>query len=76
MSSSSLSSTVSANNEVFESDIYAASHTKASSANLGQSKRSKWGDRAVLVLIGIRLGIDGVNPVYYDGLKVRRLAES
>jgi cysteine protease ATG4 len=31
----------------------------------------KWGDRAVLVLVGIRLGIDGVNPIYYDSVKVR-----
>lgn len=68
-----LSVTVASNNEVFESDIYAASHINAPTANLGQSKRSKWGGRAVLVLIGIRLGIDGVNPLYYDGLKVRWL---
>lgn len=30
----------------------------------------EWGDRAVLVLIGIRLGIEGVNPVYYNTIKV------
>jgi len=30
----------------------------------------KWGDRAVLVLVGIRLGIDGVNPIYYNSVKV------
>ena len=29
-----------------------------------------WGGRPVLVLIGIRLGINGVNPVYYEALKV------
>lgn len=68
-----LSVSVASNNEVFESDIYAASQYNAPSANLGQSKRSKWGGRAVLVLIGIRLGIDGVNPLYYDGLKVSLL---
>lgn len=28
--------------------------------------------RPVLVLIGVRLGIDGVNPIYYDSIKVRR----
>ena len=28
------------------------------------------GDRAVLVLIGIRLGIEGVNPLYYNTIKV------
>jgi hypothetical protein len=31
---------------------------------------STWGDRAVVVLIGIRLGLDGVNPIYYDTIKV------
>lgn len=31
----------------------------------------KWGNRPVLVLVGIRLGIDGVNPIYYNSLKVR-----
>ncbi|KDQ17504.1 hypothetical protein BOTBODRAFT_53103 [Botryobasidium botryosum FD-172 SS1] len=41
----------------------------------GSSRRSlggrsrRWGDRAVLVLIGVRLGIDGVNPVYYESIK-------
>ena len=30
----------------------------------------EWGDRAVLVLIGIRLGIEGVNPLYYNTIKV------
>ena len=29
----------------------------------------EWG-RPVLVLIGLRLGIDGVNPIYYDSVKV------
>lgn len=33
----------------------------------------EWGDRAVLVLVGIRLGIEGVNPLYYNTIKVRRL---
>ena len=30
----------------------------------------KWGDRAVLILVGIRLGLDGVNPIYHDSIKV------
>ncbi|KAG9024241.1 Cysteine protease atg4 [Tulasnella sp. JGI-2019a] len=51
---------------VFESDVYAASHLNEPSDAEGSSK---WGGRAVLVLIGIRLGIDGVNPVYYDSIK-------
>lgn len=36
--------------------------------------KATWGERAVLVLIGIRLGIDGVNPIYYETIKVRALA--
>ena len=28
-----------------------------------------WGDRPVLLLIGLRLGIDGVNPIYYETIK-------
>jgi hypothetical protein len=27
---------------------------------------------AVLILIGVRLGLDGVNPIYYDTIKVSR----
>ncbi|KAH8111525.1 hypothetical protein DFH11DRAFT_1729456 [Phellopilus nigrolimitatus] len=34
-----------------------------------QSLMSIWGQRPVLVLVGIRLGIDGVNPVYYEAVK-------
>jgi hypothetical protein len=26
----------------------------------------------VLILIGLRLGLDGVNPIYYDSIKVSR----
>ena len=44
----------------------------------GASKRGKgghrrWGKKAVLVLVNIRLGIDGVNPVYHESVKVSRL---
>lgn len=35
------------------------------------SERGKvWGDKAVLILVGLRLGLDGVNPIYYDSIKV------
>lgn len=30
-----------------------------------------WGRQAFLVLIGIRLGLDSINPIYYDTIKVR-----
>ncbi|KAF7318631.1 hypothetical protein HMN09_00374500 [Mycena chlorophos] len=29
-----------------------------------------WGGRPVLVLVGVRLGLEGVNPVYYETIKV------
>jgi hypothetical protein len=31
---------------------------------------SRWGGRAVVVLIGIRVGTDGVNLIYYDTIHV------
>lgn len=65
-----LSVSVSSNNEVFATDIYAASNQNVEPADtLKTSRRSKWGGRPVLLLICVRLGIDGVNPVYHDGLK-------
>lgn len=36
-----------------------------------QSMLSIWGQRPVLVLVGVRLGLDRFNPVYYDAVKVR-----
>ncbi|KAJ7027134.1 hypothetical protein C8F04DRAFT_1238275 [Mycena alexandri] len=30
----------------------------------------RWGDRPVLLLLGIKLGIEGVNPVYYETIKL------
>ena len=55
--------------EVFESEVYAASHASAPQSD-SKSSVSKWGGRPVLLLVGIRLGIDAVTPVYYDGIKV------
>ncbi|KZT08838.1 uncharacterized protein LAESUDRAFT_757025 [Laetiporus sulphureus 93-53] len=52
---------------IYQSDVYAASRSTMGSPR--KHARSGWGDRAVLVLIGIRLGIDGVNPIYYDSVK-------
>ena len=31
---------------------------------------SRWGERSVVVLIGIQSGIDGVKPIYYGTMKV------
>ncbi|KAJ7249836.1 peptidase family C54-domain-containing protein [Mycena rebaudengoi] len=30
----------------------------------------RWGDRPMLLLLGIRLGLDSVNPVYYETIKM------
>ena len=53
---------------IYQSDIYAVSHSVIGSPR--RYARLSWGDRGVLILIGIRLGLDGVNPVYYDTIKV------
>ena len=62
---------VASDSVIYQSDVYAASHHLIGSPKR-HAKRS-WGDRGVLVLIGTRLGIDGVNPVYYEAIKVSHL---
>ncbi|KAL1714431.1 peptidase family C54-domain-containing protein [Schizophyllum commune] len=42
--------------------------TQASKRRQKERER-EWGDQPVLVLLGIRLGLDGVNPIYYDTIK-------
>lgn len=66
---------------VYRSDVYAASSIPSDAwtdAAVDKEKRrqstgsrlpSGWGGKAVLILIGIRLGLDGVNPIYYDSIK-------
>ncbi len=57
-----------------QTDVFLASHTPLDSTARHKSSSSaqqqQWGDRPVLVLIGLRLGIDGVNPIYYETIKV------
>ncbi|KAF6752070.1 cysteine protease [Ephemerocybe angulata] len=53
---------------VCQTDVHAASHGD----HFGRSPRrhtKSWGDRPVLVLVGVRLGIEGVNPIYYNSIK-------
>ncbi|EPQ61373.1 hypothetical protein GLOTRDRAFT_69761 [Gloeophyllum trabeum ATCC 11539] len=52
---------------VYQTDVYAASHGQLGSPR--RSPRTSWGHRPVLVLVGIRLGLEGVNPIYYDAIK-------
>jgi hypothetical protein len=62
---------------IYQSEVFAAStptptvDRKAGATKGKGGERGRWGGRAVLVLVGIRLGLDGVNPVYYDTIKVR-----
>ncbi|KAF8989630.1 hypothetical protein BDZ89DRAFT_223018, partial [Hymenopellis radicata] len=44
------------------SEVRACSHPT-------RPKSKEWGSRPVLCLIGVRLGIDGVNPKYYETIK-------
>ena len=42
-----------------------------SEVEVAAEKTGKRWKKPVLVLIGLRLGIDGVNPIYYEAIKVR-----
>ena len=64
----SLGISVAVDGQIFQTDVYSASHPPTQSPR--PRKLSRWGGRAVVVLIGIRLGIDGVNPIYYETIKV------
>lgn len=50
---------VEANGEIYKEEVQSVSRLEG----------KDW-SRPVLVLIGVRLGIDGVNPIYYDAIKV------
>ena len=73
---------VAADSVIYQSEVYLASNLDcvqlqngAPKVHPSSSKKSKWGNKAVLVLIGIRLGIDSVNPIYYETVKVRNLLD-
>jgi len=75
---------------IYKSDVYSASSLSSrgwfddedGKASGTTSKRSSsergriWGDKAVLVLVGLRLGLDGVNPIYYESIKVSSLMQA
>ncbi|KAG6827735.1 hypothetical protein H0H92_010613 [Tricholoma furcatifolium] len=58
---------------LYQSDVFTASHTGSGSVRSprrhAKAQGGKWGDRPVLLLIGVRLGLDGVNPIYYETIK-------
>lgn len=68
---SELGVSVAADSVIYQSDVYAASHNPIGSPK--RHTRKSWGNRGVLVLIGTRLGIGGVNPVYYEAIKASSL---
>ena len=62
---------------VYKSDVIAASRLPSDGwtdekkkQNTKAGKTTAWGSKAVLVLIGVRLGLDGVNPIYHESIKV------
>ena len=59
---------------LYQTHVFAASHGDMDVRSPRRRQVGKsiatWGDRPVLLLLGIRLGIDGVNPIYYDTIKV------
>ncbi|KAJ7330308.1 peptidase family C54-domain-containing protein [Mycena albidolilacea] len=50
---------------LYQTEVFAASHSPSGK----DTKQQRWGDRPVLLLLGIRLGLDGVNPIYYETIK-------
>ncbi|KAF8869273.1 peptidase family C54-domain-containing protein [Infundibulicybe gibba] len=60
---------VAADGTLYQSDVYAVSNSNHSRSPRRYA-RTAWGDRPVLLLLGIRLGIDGVNPIYYETIKL------
>ena len=44
--------------------------TRRKRSEHNHSMMSVWGQRPVLVLVGVRLGFDAVNPKYYEYVKV------
>ena len=49
-------------------DVYSASHPSTQPPR--PRKLSRWGERVVVVLIGIQSVIDGVYPIYHETIKV------
>jgi len=74
-----LSVALAADAVIFRSDVYTASQPPSDGSDGGKKAKSgtkKWGGRAVLVLVGVRLGLDGVNPIYYESVKVNTPSSS
>ena len=61
---------------LYQTHVFATSHdgmtVRSRKQHAGHSTTT-WGHKPVLLLLGIRLGIDGVNPIYYETIKVNIL---
>ncbi|KAJ7768135.1 hypothetical protein DFH07DRAFT_954710 [Mycena maculata] len=65
---------------LYRTEVFAASHSpgarwssqhsSASHSHAHRPHTKSWGDRPVLLLLGLRLGLDGVNLVYYETIKM------
>ncbi|KAF9477390.1 hypothetical protein BDN70DRAFT_861911 [Pholiota conissans] len=56
---------------LYQSQVFAASHGDTSTSRSPRRQHaSSWGGKPVLLLVGIRLGIEGVNPIYYETIKM------
>ncbi|KAJ7746924.1 hypothetical protein DFH07DRAFT_1062874 [Mycena maculata] len=51
---------------LYQTSVFEASHTSLPDSDSGSLS---WGDRPVLLLLGLRLGLDGVNPIYHETIK-------
>ncbi|KAJ7224495.1 hypothetical protein GGX14DRAFT_351458 [Mycena pura] len=54
---------------LYQTCVFEASHTSPASDPECDTHGLSWGDRPVLLLLGLRLGLEGVNPIYYDAIK-------
>lgn len=55
---------------LYQTDVFLASHSSTRRRYAPGKGPTTWGDQPVLCLLGVRLGIEGVNPIYYDTIKV------
>ena len=72
-----LAVSVAIDSTLYQTHVFAASHgdmdVRSPRRRQAGKSTTTWGDRPVLLLLGIRLGIDGVNPIYYETIKVNLL---
>ncbi|KAJ7257890.1 hypothetical protein B0H12DRAFT_1110453 [Mycena haematopus] len=54
---------------LYQSSVFEASHTSPKLETDSENDSFSWGDRPVLLLLGLRLGLDGVNPIYHETIK-------